>query len=234
MATRAILHSRLLQIITSVFVLTSVGFGTNLKSTNENCLAQDKSDASEDSEVLEVRIQPTTGSDPRDGNVCEWRGTVFFTNKELDEWVWHGHVEKFDKEGRVLVSQWAYRGVQHGPMRSFFTNGNPRSEADYVDGRIVGTYKVWFERGPLWLTENYKYGVKHGDEERWYESGEPEWSRQWKDGKRDGVERKWHSNGKLASESHFADDLLHGESKQWDEKGKLVSAKKYNKGEVVE
>jgi antitoxin component YwqK of YwqJK toxin-antitoxin module len=53
-------------------------------------------------------------------------------------------------------------GVEHGPFRSFWKNGNKEQEGQYEHGLRTGTWHDYDSKGELLFTKSYLFGELHG------------------------------------------------------------------------
>lgn len=115
-----------------------------------------------------------------------------------------GTVQRTDTVERSL-SIWCEdaNGVQHGPEKTWWANGNLKSEEERDHGWPEGVYRAYYPDGPL-------------------ESETP-----WRHGKTHGVARTWHENGKLAIEVEYDNDVPVGVGRWWDERGRLTKTKNF-------
>jgi hypothetical protein len=89
-------------------------------------------------------------------------------------------------------------GLQHGPSRAWYRNGQLGWERNYRDGAQDGVEREWYDDGRLQSEANYIMG-------------QPE-----------GIVRMWHPNGQLASETQYRDGGCVNPWRYWDKKGKLL------------
>lgn len=83
-----------------------------------------------------------------------------------------------------------YRGVTE--RKHWYKNGNPRSYAKYLDGKIHGEFLEWNEHGGLSRKCNYKKGNLVGHHTMWYENYTVSTET------KDNVFRCWFPNGRLS------------------------------------
>ena len=55
--------------------------------------------------------------------------------------------------------------------RSYWDNGNIRSELRYKDGMLNGQCSWYYPNGKMEMTMSYKMNVVEGEVQRWYENG---------------------------------------------------------------
>ena len=76
--------------------------------------------------------------------------------------------------------------TQKEVQKSYFSNGNLEYEAEYVNGKLDGTSKVWLENGTLYSISKYSNNQPHG------------------------IWKKFHPNGKLMFEVNYEYGQKHG------------------------
>ncbi len=86
---------------------------------------------------------------------------------------------------------------RHGLSKTYYRNGQIKSEANYVDGRIEGINKTYYANGVVASEINYVHNRVNG------------------------VAKKYHKNGILQEEFHYVNGLLNGYSKQYYDDGSL-------------
>src|SRR5439155_21970043 len=91
----------------------------------------------------------------------------------------------------TLAYEWATAGkLQHGPWIEFETNGMPRLEAAYVNGRRHGVRTQFDRMGKVIGTSEFRCGNGVG---LWF------------------IGRRW----QLGEEWHYRNDLIHGLERWW-------------------
>lgn len=63
------------------------------------------------------------------------------------------------------------QGLQHGVMRSWYSDGSKWSETDYRNGCVVGMHREWHENGALRLEEEIQEKGRRTRVARWDEDG---------------------------------------------------------------
>lgn len=100
--------------------------------------------------------------------------------------------------------------VQHGLVREWYPNRQPKLSGQFVKGQRVGLFTWWHQNG------NKKAEGK------------------FEQGQRVGVWRYWHESGMKRSDGSFVDDQPAGVWRVWNESGKLVSEKDVEQPEPTE
>jgi antitoxin component YwqK of YwqJK toxin-antitoxin module len=60
---------------------------------------------------------------------------------------------------------------KQGPWKTFFKNGNPNCENNYINGTVNGYAKAWYESGDLAWEGDYVNGVRHGFHKNYFING---------------------------------------------------------------
>ena len=99
--------------------------------------------------------------------------------------------------------------VKKDVERSYYQNGNLEYEAEFINGKLDGTNRVWSEDGALYSKSEYSNGQPHG------------------------VWIIFHPNGALMHEVHFEYGLKHGAEKWYYENKQLKSEQNFSYGKPV-
>ena len=93
--------------------------------------------------------------------------------------------------------------------RSYYPTGNLEYEAEFVNGKLDGTSRVWSEDGTLLSVSEYSNGRPHG---KW---------------------QIFHPSKKLKCETTYFHSQKHGYERWYYENGQLKSEKKYEYGDPI-
>lgn len=99
--------------------------------------------------------------------------------------------------------------VEPEKIEEITPEGQKSMEGRFVDGKMNGTWRSWYENGQLQREENYVDNFMEGKQSFWYESG------------------------KMRKESWYKAGKLHGKETMWDEEGNLLSSVEYVNGVAV-
>lgn len=98
------------------------------------------------------------------------------------------------------------KDVQHGPVRSWFENGQTKMIGNLVQGSRVGEFIWWHRNGTKQLTGQYdQSGNKTGRWRWWHDNGIKSIAGSYTDGEPDGPWQWWNEQGKLLNEEDFDD-----------------------------
>ena len=87
--------------------------------------------------------------------------------------------------------------------RSYFSNGNLEYEAEFVNGKLDGTSKVWLEDGTLFSVSQYSNDHPHGNWKKFHPNGKLMFAVNYEYGQKHGVEKWYYENGQVKSEQEF-------------------------------
>ena len=85
----------------------------------------------------------------------------------------------------------------------YSTNGQKKSETNYVDGRQNGLFTSWYENGKKEYEENHEDGKQNGLFSSWYENGQKMSETNYIEGKINGITIEWDENGQKKDETHY-------------------------------
>ena len=109
----------------------------------------------------------------------------------------------------------------------YYSNGQLRSEENWIDGKKYMIERGWYENGQLRYEYNSKdikdelsvrtnsggFGrkmFKDGTQRDWNENGQLMYEGNWKDGKEDGLSKWWYDHGQLINEQNYIDGKKDG------------------------
>ena len=87
--------------------------------------------------------------------------------------------------------------------RSYFSNGNLEYEAEFVNGKLDGTSKVWLEDGTLYSVSQYSNDQPHGTWKKFHPNGKLMFDVNYEYGQKHGNEKWFYDNGSIKSEQEF-------------------------------
>ncbi len=115
-------------------------------------------------------------------------------------------------------------------VRSYWDNGNLKSELRYKDGKLNGDCFWYFSNGRPDMKAHYDMNVMEGEVLRWYENGNIQSRYYIKKDQYDSIFESYNVFGNLVKIEHYKEGVLHGEYKQWYDSGKLFMEGAYNEG----
>lgn len=94
--------------------------------------------------------------------------------------------------------------LRHGPAKTWYSNGQIKSEGFYQYDKKVGRFTYWHANGQMAAMGDYRGDQRQG---RWV----------W-----------WHENGQKAAIGNYHDGVLAGEWRWWEPNGRLAKQKSYD------
>ena len=89
----------------------------------------------------------------------------------------------------------------------------------YINGKIDGVHRAWYDNGQIRLEVNCNEGIPIGLSKGWHKNGQIKFEYYFKDGYRYGLCKEWFENGQLHKELNYNKFLLH--SRYWYKNGQL-------------
>ena len=112
--------------------------------------------------------------------------------------------------------------VKKDVERSYYQNGNLEYEAEFVNGKLDGTSRVWSEDGNLYSKSEYSNGQPHGVWIIFHSNGALMHEVQYEYGQKHGVEKWYYENGQLKSEQKFSYGKPVTDMIRWNPNGTLL------------
>jgi antitoxin component YwqK of YwqJK toxin-antitoxin module len=81
---------------------------------------------------------------------------------EMEDGVYHGRFELFNKKGVKILSKRFNHGIIHGPCKQWDDNGKLIERCNYHDGKLHGKRVHYKREENMEVTETYCNGVLHG------------------------------------------------------------------------
>ncbi len=117
-------------------------------------------------------------------------------------------------QDKVVVNQTDALGRKTGVWESRFSNGQPRYQGQFRQGRPEGEFRYFFESGKLRATNTFEPGGLRAYHKSWAENGILVAEGIYFNQQKDSTWRFYSDvDGLLISEDDFQDDLLHGTAK---------------------
>jgi TonB family protein len=153
------------------------------------------------------------------------------------------HVREFYSETDQLKAEYAkiydrYYYVYHGEYKSYHENGQLAKEANYEQGKAVGTITEWYENAQKFAIWNHDEKGRKGLQQSWYKAGKEmvqegkgQYEEFYDNGKikvrgevneasQTGTWQSFHENGKLLHQFTVVDGMFSGKEEIWDPNGK--------------
>ena len=105
--------------------------------------------------------------------------------------------------------------------RSYYQNGNLEYEAEFVNGKLDGTSRVWSVDGNLYSKSEYSNGQPHGVWIIFHSNGTLMHEVQYEYGQKHGVEKWYYENEQLKSEQKFSYGKPVTDMIRWNQDGTI-------------
>jgi len=112
--------------------------------------------------------------------------------------------------------------IQKEVRQSFFSNGNLEYKAEFINGKLDGTSKVWLEDGTLYSISKYSNNRPNGIWKTFHPNGKLMFEVNYAYGQKHGVEKWYYKNGNLKSEQEFDFGISISEITRWNIDGTLI------------
>ena len=112
--------------------------------------------------------------------------------------------------------------VKKDVERSYYQNGNLEYEAEFINGKLDGTNRVWSEDGALYSKSEYSNGQPHGVWIIFYSNGTLMHEVQYEYGQKHGTEKWYYENEQLKSEQKFSYGKPVTDMIRWNPDGSIL------------
>ena len=116
--------------------------------------------------------------------------------------------------------------------KTYYENGNIKTERTFVDGIEHGPAKGWYESGQLEFESFKENGLVHGLVKNYYKNGNLRIENNFIDQVRHGEEKLYYDTGQLAELSNYQNNQLNGFVEFYSREGDLINKVKYINGKI--
>lgn len=121
--------------------------------------------------------------------------------KGKKEGIWKSYYVNGNIKSEISYIQ----GKKKGDARIFYENGNIAEEGTWMVDKWVGKYKSYYRNGKLSYLWNYNdLGTRSGYQQYFYENGNIKIEGEWQEGKEQGVIKEYYETGALRVERNFS------------------------------
>lgn len=115
-------------------------------------------------------------------------------------------------------------------VKSYYDNGNLKSELRYKDGMLNGECAWYYSNGSIRMKSHYDMNVLSGETIMWYENGNIQSRYFAKNNEYDSVFESYNVNGKLVKKEFYKEGVKHGPISQWYDDGNVFVIGQYEDG----
>ncbi|MDF1837189.1 MAG: toxin-antitoxin system YwqK family antitoxin [Planctomycetota bacterium] len=124
----------------------------------------------------------------------------------------HGRDLFLHENGAWSQESFWVNGKLQGSYKEWFEGGQLKVDSAFEGGKRHGTFKEYGGRGALRVQGEYTAGKLHGTFQQWFGTGDPQELSHWENGIQTGIRKVWdRENTPIVSES-FVEGKRHGES----------------------
>lgn len=120
--------------------------------------------------------------------------------------------------------------IREGVSITYHPNGKVAVEAPYVNGKLDGVYRSYFENGKTWQTVGYKADIEEGISTTYFENGSKKSKEVYRSGILHGDVEEFYDSGKLRRKLPYLFGSLNGVAKIYDEFGVVTEEMSFEKG----
>ena len=131
---------------------------------------------------------------------------------KTDSTVISGIVKAYYPDGRILQAFELVEGKRQGMAYTYFPDGRVRFQESYHQNRLHGTVKRWTMKNGYQLLARLQYvdGRLHGEQKKWYDTGELHKQMHLNRGKEDGLQQAFRKNGALYANYEARNGRIYG------------------------
>ena len=120
-----------------------------------------------------------------------------------------GSLKTIQDTGIIIFEQFR-DGKKNGVVKTFYSNGAPRSLERYTKNRLHGLQNSWWPDGSKKSQALYNEGLRNGIHYEWYSNGQLEREMRYKKGQQNGYQTGWKKNGDLKFSYIFREGKRYG------------------------
>lgn len=161
--------------------------------------------------------------------VITTNGKVYYEGK-----LFSGNLYEYKEEAQTpnkCISKSEFiDGVRHGASNYWYINGQPKSEANYENGKSIGIHTYYTDSGIVIQLNTFENGVLIKDE-AFFSNGNPKYEKNYNiQGSPDGKFINWYENNQKNTEEHFVSGVQTKFKIKYTPTGKKVFEHTYKNG----
>ena len=125
------------------------------------------------------------------------------------------------------------KGILENGFKYFYSNKKIACEGNYLNNKLDGIVKSYYNDGKLYGTRLYKNNIKNGNHKYLYPNGKIELEHNFIDGIKEGLYQTNYPNGKTLEKFYYKMGKEHGVYQYYYENGQLWIEKTYNNGLLI-
>jgi antitoxin component YwqK of YwqJK toxin-antitoxin module len=125
-------------------------------------------------------------------------------------------------------------GGDKAKVKSYFSNGTVSAEMEYLDGELVGSYRIYYPDGKVYYEEeNLENGLTHGRLAEYYPAGKKKYGYTYYYNNLEGPYKDFFEDGTVKEEGTGYNGSLNGSQKIYNASGKLIETRIYYFGTLL-
>ena len=114
------------------------------------------------------------------------------------------HLRYFDNNKKQVKFEInIINGQKHGPVKSYYENGQIKRDCNFIDGKGHGSFKSYYENGQIEKDYNCTNGQKHGPFKSYHENGNLKNQLHYKNGNENGQFHSFYDNKAKYRDGNF-------------------------------
>ena len=139
----------------------------------------------------------------------------------------------FDSDSTKHIFSYAGKKNELVKETTWYPNGNLKSEYNFKDSLLEGTFRTAYENGNLKSEGAFLSGIESGMFKYYDVNGVLTIEGYLSKGKKEGLWTTWYDDVQKKEEMHYKDDALHGTWTHWFIDGNLMREETYENGKKV-
>jgi antitoxin component YwqK of YwqJK toxin-antitoxin module len=222
------------------FFLNSISFG---QTSNDKIMFVIDSvpvmdDPEEGNEILETDVADMTVIKNKDSlrqlGYEQFDGVTFLFTKEYRNRP--ESVKQITSSKRLEKKNGAFlfrNNLYSGPFIDYYYSGKKRREGIFLNGKLNGYQKMYYQNGRLAMERDYKDGMENGDANEYYEDGSLKQKGVFENGKEEGTWESFYPNGQVKLRSKYKSGEIFDTATEYYSTGKMKEIVFIKNGKVI-
>lgn len=138
----------------------------------------------------------------------------------------------YNNDKSVLVPEIAIPG-KTGRVKTYYQNGTPSAEFEYVDGKLNGVHNLYHSNGKPKLLSKDVFGSSEGLVQEYFANGNRKSKYNYQYDNMHGAYSEFYESGVVKESGSFYNGYPHGTITLFSEKGKRLDSRKYYYGKLL-
>lgn len=133
-------------------------------------------------------------------------------------------IKQFPSSGQMEKKNgvWFFRNTLYsGRFIDYYYSGRKQGEGTFVNGKVDGLRKMYFQNGKVRVEKYYKDGIENGIDKEYYEDGSLEQKGEFANGKEEGTWESYYPNGQVKLRSSYKEGEVFDTATRYYSTGKI-------------